>query len=114
MSSSKYWGQRPLGSETPARPASHAVASAGHDSPERRTDSQGAPTDSGHALLTTAEAAHLLRLSDRTLERFRVEGTGPRYVKAGPGKRARVLYRKEDLEAWLDGFRFKSTSEYVG
>ncbi len=92
----------------------HAVPTAGQDSTERRTASQSPGGESDHTLLTTAEAAHLLRLSDRTLERFRVEGTGPRYVKAGPGKRARVLYRKEDLEAWLDGFRFKSTSEYVG
>jgi hypothetical protein len=103
-----------LGPGTPARPVDREVPSADQGSPERRTDSQSALNDSGHALLTTAEAAHLLRLSDRTLERFRVEGTGPRYVKAGPGNRARVLYRKDDLEAWLDGFRFRSTSEYVG
>lgn len=63
-------------------------------------------------LLTTPEAAHFLRLSARTLERYRVEGTGPRYIKAGPGRRARVLYRKEDLHAWLEGFRFNSTAEY--
>jgi hypothetical protein len=63
-------------------------------------------------LLTTPEAAEFLRLSPRTLERFRVEGTGPRYTKAGPGKRARVLYRRDDLEAWLDGFEYGSTAEY--
>ena len=66
------------------------------------------------ALLTTAEAAHVLRLSPRTLERFRVEGTGPSYLKAGPGKRARVLYRLDDLQAWLNQSRFSSTSDYCG
>ena len=65
------------------------------------------------AYLTTQEAAKHLRLSARTLERFRVEGTGPKYAKAGPGKRARVLYRKADLDAWLNNHEYESTSEYV-
>lgn len=64
-------------------------------------------------LLTTVEAAAFLRLSPRTLERFRVEGTGPRFLKAGAGKRARVLYDPTELEAWITGFTFASTSEYV-
>jgi hypothetical protein len=34
-------------------------------------------------LLTQREAASVLRLSQRTLERFRVSGAGPTYVKAG-------------------------------
>lgn len=63
--------------------------------------------------LTTHEAAAYVRLSGRTLERFRVEGTGPRYTKAGPGKRAKVLYRREDLDAWLSGFQYVSTSQYA-
>ena len=65
------------------------------------------------ALLTTAEAAGRLRLSPRTLERLRVSGEGPRYMKAGPGRRARVFYLGSDLEAWLAQFRFGSTSEYA-
>lgn len=63
-------------------------------------------------MLTTAEAAAFLRLSPRTLERFRVEGSGPRYLKAGAGKRARVLYDPEELRSWLAAFSFRSTSEY--
>ncbi len=63
-------------------------------------------------LLTTVEAAEFLRLSARTLERYRVDGTGPAYTKVGPSLRAKVVYRREDLEAWLDGFRYLSTSEY--
>lgn len=66
----------------------------------------------GPKLLTTVEAAAFLRLSPRTLERFRVEGTGPKFLKAGAGKRARVLYEPEELRKWLAGFAFKSTSEY--
>ena len=63
-------------------------------------------------LLTTIEVAGMLRISRRTLERMRVDGTGPRYLKVGPGKRSRVLYRQSDVEAWLGKFNFGSTSEY--
>lgn len=62
--------------------------------------------------LNTVEASRIMRLSPRTLERMRVEGTGPRYLKAGRGTRARVLYRPTDVDAWLEGQTFQSTSEY--
>ena len=62
--------------------------------------------------LTTIEVAEILRISRRTLESMRVEGTGPRYIKVGPGKRARVLYREADVLAWLSRYQFGSTSEY--
>jgi len=62
--------------------------------------------------LTTVEAAAFLRLSPRTLERMRVEGNGPPYFKAGPGKRARVLYRQADLITWLTDNSFTATSQY--
>lgn len=64
--------------------------------------------------LNSEEAARILRLSARTLERMRVEGSGPKYLKAGRGMRARVLYRPADIEAWLEARTFASTSEYVG
>jgi len=62
-------------------------------------------------LLTTPEAAEFLRLSPRTLERYRVVGTGPKFRKAGPGLRARVLYAPEDLLEFTKR-KFSSTSEY--
>lgn len=65
-----------------------------------------------HQFLTTQEAAEILRLKPRTLEALRVEGTGPRYFKMGPGKRARVVYTRADLTAWVESFAFRSTSEY--
>lgn len=70
------------------------------------------PGDGPVLYLVASEAATLLRLSKRTLERMRVEGTGPRYMKAGPGKRARVLYRQADLISWVEARTFSSTSEY--
>lgn len=57
--------------------------------------------------LTQAEAAELLRVSPRTLERHRVAGTGPKFVKAG----RRVLYRQSDLQAWAAANTFSSTAE---
>jgi excisionase family DNA binding protein len=57
-------------------------------------------------LLTQAEAARVLRLSERTLERLRVSGGGPLFVKA----RRAVRYREADLEAWIDARVVSSTS----
>lgn len=65
-----------------------------------------------HTLLTTTQAAGYLKLSAKTLERFRCEGTGPAYLKAGPGKRARVRYTQADLDTWLASLRFTSTAAY--
>jgi excisionase family DNA binding protein len=58
-------------------------------------------------LLTSQEAAEVLRLSERTLERLRVTGDGPAFSKLG----RRVLYRETDLETWVSGRRVASTSE---
>jgi hypothetical protein len=60
------------------------------------------PIDVSQSLLTTIEAAAYVRLSARTLEGFRCEGCGPRYFKLGTGKRAKVVYRREDLVAWVE------------
>ena len=57
--------------------------------------------------LTQEEAARILRLSPRTLERHRLTGTGPRFVKLG----RRVLYRRADLDAWAEAHTYFSTSE---
>jgi excisionase family DNA binding protein len=59
------------------------------------------------ALLNQREAAELLSISERTLERKRVEGTGPRYVKAGRS----VRYRQSDIETWINSRLVQSTSD---
>lgn len=59
------------------------------------------------AFLIQREAASVLRISERTLERFRLDGSGPQFVKAG----RRVLYRRSDIDAWTDARTFCSTSE---
>ncbi len=72
------------------------------------------PTQEPKRYLNSEEAGRILRLSARTLERMRVEGSGPKYLKAGRGTRARVLYRPADLDLWLESRTFSSTSEYIG
>jgi excisionase family DNA binding protein len=58
-------------------------------------------------MLTTHEASDYLRLSPRTLERLRVEGTGPKFVKIGRC----VRYIKSNLDDWLAARSVRSTSE---
>ena len=60
-------------------------------------------------LFTQGEAARLLRLSQRTLERLRVQGGGPCFVKCGRS----VRYRETDLEEWIAARVVSSTSEEV-
>ena len=86
------------------------------ESHRRRDSEMEQPTGTGGGtdrFLTTVECADMLRLSPRTLERMRVQGAGPRYVKAGPGMRAKVLYRLSDITAWTNARCFGSTSEDV-
>jgi predicted DNA-binding transcriptional regulator AlpA len=60
-------------------------------------------------LLTQRDAARRLLLSPRTLERYRVAGNGPRYVKMSRS----VRYREADLESWIAARVVQSTSETV-
>ncbi|MBG0794225.1 helix-turn-helix domain-containing protein [Methylocystis sp. H62] len=57
--------------------------------------------------LRTPEAARFLGLSGRTLEKHRTYGTGPRYSKLG----GRVVYRVDDLQAWVERGTKASTSD---
>jgi excisionase family DNA binding protein len=59
--------------------------------------------------LTTRAAAEKLGLSRSTLEKMRVYGTGPYYLKLGRA----VRYKSEDLDDWLLRRRVASTSHEV-
>ena len=76
---------------------------------QRREHAAYAPArDEPRVLLTTDEAAAYLRLSPRTLERYRVTGGGAgAYVKLG----RRVFYEKRALDDWLELRRRRSTSD---
>jgi predicted DNA-binding transcriptional regulator AlpA len=59
------------------------------------------------SLLTQRQCAEMLALSERTLERLRVTGTGPKFLRI----RHSVRYRPADVEAWLASQVVSSTSE---
>ena len=48
--------------------------------------------------LTVVEAARIVGLSSRTLDRYRTSGEGPAYYKFSNV----VRYRLEDIQAWAD------------
>ena len=60
-------------------------------------------------LLTVEEAAVRLKISKHTLNRWRVTGEGPPFVKYGP-RLERYVARK--LDAWAEARTRSSTSEY--
>jgi hypothetical protein len=68
------------------------------------------PAEELPELMTNLETAKLLRMSPRTLEGLRMSGNGPPFTKTGPGRGARVLYRRSAVLAWLAQFDRDSTS----
>jgi predicted DNA-binding transcriptional regulator AlpA len=57
--------------------------------------------------LTAIEAATVLGLAPSTLAKLRLSGNGPVYCKLG----RRVVYRREDLAAWLESHLARNTSD---
>jgi len=62
-------------------------------------------------LLDQKAAAGRLKTSVRTLERWRVMGEGPPYVKFTSGLRSSIRYREIDIEAWIASRVRTSTSD---
>lgn len=58
-------------------------------------------------LMNEIDAASYLGLSRRTLQQWRVSGRGPCFRKLG----AAVRYRRQDLDAFVDGATRSSTCE---
>lgn len=50
----------------------------------------------GSPYLNTAQAAHYLGLSPRTLEKMRADGVGPKYYRKGRS----IRYLVRDLDGW--------------
>ena len=64
-------------------------------------------TDTQRRVLRTDGAAEYCGSSASTFEKLRLTGGGPIYAKLG----RRVVYRVEDLDAWLAANRRRSTSD---
>ena len=59
------------------------------------------------AILNVVAAARFLGLSPSTLAKMRLYGNSPTYLKLG----RRVLYRRADLEGWLESRLAHDTSD---
>ena len=57
--------------------------------------------------LTERETARLLRVSARTLQRWRLTGDGPPFIAFG----GRRLYGRGDVMSWAEAQRRRSTSD---
>lgn len=57
--------------------------------------------------MNTETAARYLGLSARSLEKYRLIGGGPAYLK--PNRR--VVYEREELDRWISSTRRRSTSD---
>jgi hypothetical protein len=64
--------------------------------------------DPGDEIFDTKGAAAFVKVSDRTMEGFRVRGGGPHFLNPSPKI---VRYLKSDLIAWLRDHRRVSTSD---
>jgi len=60
-------------------------------------------------LLTQRQCAEALALSERTLERFRVSGVDPKFVRMGKS----IRYRLSDVDAWIASRVVGSTAEDI-
>jgi hypothetical protein len=60
--------------------------------------------------LKTPEAAARIGLAAGTLEKLRVRGGGPAYLRLSP---RRIVYAVDALDAWVRSREFTSTSEYA-
>ena len=82
------------------------------DAPETSLATKGrrrAPSQDNPPYLRTPEAAARLRLASGTLDKMRVRGDGPPYIRLTPRS---VVYAVDALDAWARARQFNSTSEY--
>jgi len=59
-------------------------------------------------LMTVSEAARWAKVSESFLNKARLTGTGPRFIRLGRA----IRYRLEELEAWAQGASADSTAEH--
>src|SRR5262245_49566669 len=78
------------------------------NNPRQKDSVRGKPTVAA-VMLTVQEAANYLRVSKTFLDKSRVSGAGPEFIRVGKRK---ILYRVCDLDAWAASRRYRSTGEY--
>jgi hypothetical protein len=60
--------------------------------------------------LSTKEAAAHLGIGESSLEKLRISGCGPSYIKLGDSRTSRVIYDLRDLESWTEACKRNSTA----
>jgi hypothetical protein len=67
-------------------------------------------TEGGRDLLTETGVKLRFGIAPRSLQRWRLTGEGPPYVRVGE---RRILYRVVDIERWLDERTFSSAAAEI-
>lgn len=67
------------------------------------------PSKDGRRYLSEKQTAEYLGLSIKTLQRYRIRGIGPKYIKCV----GRVLYDRQDIDSWMEQQKVTSTSAYA-
>jgi hypothetical protein len=62
-------------------------------------------------LFTTKELASKLKVSERSLQRLRIQGGGPKFLKVNKNKCSNVLYDWNDVVIYLESMKRISTSD---
>ena len=62
-------------------------------------------TENKRRYMNETQAGEYLGLSTRTLQRYRVDGSGPIYAKAG----SRMIYDINDCDDWIASFKVCNT-----
>lgn len=87
--------------------------------PRRRPHRQGNSIDDvevsvySHQLMSAKKVHEIYGppFTPSWLERRRVEGGGPRFLKTSKTKTAKVYYRAVDIETWIEANLYTSTSD---
>jgi hypothetical protein len=58
-------------------------------------------------LINAKHTAQHLCITEGTLAKWRLDGSGPKFIRVG----RRVAYHPDDLKSWLDARRVSSTSQ---
>jgi len=64
-------------------------------------------------LLTSKEAAAMLRVSRRTLEAMRLRGEGPTFIRRSTSRNGRVAYSLTDIELWISSHTVVPENQYA-
>lgn len=69
-------------------------------------------SDDPDDLLTQEQVAKQWGLSAKALEKWRVEGKEPKYIKLGNGKKSVVRYRRQDIMNFVSNHTYCSTTDF--